>query len=262
MPAFADTPHHQDSRPLDAAVQDTRLGGGDAGSLPRHVAIIMDGNGRWAKQRGLPRVLGHRQGATAVRRLVEHAARRQLGVITLYSFSTENWKRSHDEVADLMGLLRHYLKNELATLTRNQIRLRVIGDRSVLASDLQALIAEAEARTAGNERLLLQLAVSYGGRQDLVQAARKLAEGVAAGRLSAEDIDEDALASALSTSGTCDPDLVIRTSGEQRLSNFLLWESAYAEFYFTPVLWPDFDASEMDRALDVYSERHRRFGGR
>lgn len=261
MPAFADTPQHQAAPPTQSAQQDSCLLGERAG-VPRHVAIIMDGNGRWAKKRGLPRVLGHRQGAKAVRCVVEEAAQRGIEVVTLYSFSTENWKRSHDEVSDLMGLLRHYLKHELQTLSANQIRLRVIGDRSALASDLQALIADVEAQTAGNSRLLLQLAVSYGGRQDLVEAARSLAEAVAAGRLSPQEIDESSLASHLSTCGTCDPDLVIRTSGEQRLSNFLLWESAYAEFYFTPVLWPDFDAAELDRALEAFSERSRRFGGR
>ncbi len=262
MPAFADTPHSADL----AASQAPRKQGDEACSQqaarPRHVAIIMDGNGRWAQQRGLPRVVGHRQGAKAVRQVVEHAAQLGLEVVTLYSFSTENWKRSQDEVSDLMGLFRHYLNHELDTLTRNDIRLKVIGDRSALAGDLQALIARTEAKTANNKRLTLQLAVSYGGRQDLVQAAKDLAQAVADGRLRPDQIDEQCLADHLSTYGTCDPDLVIRTSGEQRLSNFLLWESAYSEFYFTPVLWPDFGAEALDTALLAYGERHRRFGGR
>lgn len=262
MPAFADP-----QQPADlAASQAPRKQGdetcGQEAASPRHVAIIMDGNGRWAQQRGLPRVVGHRQGAKAVQRVVEHAAQKGLEVVTLYSFSTENWKRSQDEVSDLMGLFRHYLNFELETLIRNDIRLRVIGDRSALAGDLQTLIAEAEAKTANNTRLTLQLAVSYGGRQDLVRAAQELAQAVADGRLRPDQIDEQSLRDHLSTGGMCDPDLVIRTSGEQRLSNFLLWESAYAEFYFTPVLWPDFGAEELDQALCAYGERHRRFGGR
>ncbi len=262
MPAFADPQH-----PADLAASQVPRKHGDKAcgqevASPRHVAIIMDGNGRWAQQRGLPRVVGHRQGAKAVRQVVEHAARQGLDAVTLYSFSTENWKRSQDEVSDLMGLFRHYLNYELATLIRNGIRLRVIGDRSALASDLQSLIAQAEAKTASNTGLTLQLAVSYGGRQDLVRAAQELAQAVADGRLRPDQIDEQSLADHLSTQGMCDPDLVIRTSGEQRVSNFLLWESAYAEFYFTPVLWPDFGAEELDRALLAYGERHRRFGGR
>lgn len=227
---------------------------------PAHVAIIMDGNGRWAKARGLPRTAGHKRGAEAVRRTVEAA--RELGVsyLTLYAFSSENWKRPAGEVTDLMGLLRLYLRNEVANLHKNGIRLRVIGDRSRLSADINALIDESETKTAANTSLTLVLALSYGGRQEIVRAARKLAEDVAAGRMAAADIDESAFGARLFTADIPDPDLLIRTSGEQRISNFLLWQAAYAEFVFTDVLWPDFGREHLEDAIRDFHGRERRYG--
>ena len=227
---------------------------------PVHVAIIMDGNGRWAKARGLPRGAGHKRGAEAVRRTVEAA--RQMGVsyLTLYAFSAENWKRPTDEVSDLMGLLRLYLRNEVNNLHKNQIRLRVIGDRSRLGPDIVALIEASEAKTAANGALTLVLALSYGGRQEIVRAARSLAAEVAAGALAVEDIDEAALTARLFTADIPDPDLIIRTSGEKRISNFLLWQSAYAEFVFSDILWPDFGKAQLEDAIRDFHGRERRYG--
>jgi undecaprenyl diphosphate synthase len=227
---------------------------------PTHVAIIMDGNGRWAKARGLPRTAGHKRGAEAVRRTVEAA--RELGVsyLTLYAFSSENWKRPAGEVTDLMGLLRLYLRNEVKNLDRNGIRLKVIGDRNRLGPDIVRLIEESEARTAGNTALTLLLALSYGGRQEIVEAARSLAREVAEGRLSPDRVDEEALGARLTTAGIPDPDLIIRTSGEQRISNFLLWQGAYAELVFMDTLWPDFGRSELEAAIRDFHGRDRRFG--
>ncbi|WP_096702799.1 isoprenyl transferase [Magnetospirillum sp. 15-1] len=227
---------------------------------PVHVAIIMDGNGRWAKSRGLPRTAGHKRGAEAVRRAVEAA--RELGVsyLTLYAFSSENWKRPAGEVTDLMGLLRLYLRNEVNNLHKNGIRLKVIGDRSRLGADIVRLIEDSEAKTAGNTALTLLLALSYGGRQELVAAARHLARDVAEGRLSPEAVDEDAINARLSTAGIPDPDLIIRTSGEQRISNFLLWQGAYAELVFMDTLWPDFGRTELEAAIREFHGRDRRFG--
>jgi len=227
---------------------------------PVHVAIIMDGNGRWAKSRGLPRTAGHKRGAEAVRRAVEAA--RELGVsyLTLYAFSSENWKRPAGEVTDLMGLLRLYLRNEVNNLHKNGIRLKVIGDRSRLGADIVRLIKDSEAKTAGNTALTLLLALSYGGRQELVAAARDLARDVAEGRLSPEAVDEDAINARLSTAGIPDPDLIIRTSGEQRISNFLLWQGAYAELVFMDTLWPDFGRTELEAAIREFHGRDRRFG--
>ena len=227
---------------------------------PTHVAIIMDGNGRWAKARGLPRTAGHKRGAEAVRRTVEAA--RELGVsyLTLYAFSSENWKRPAGEVTDLMGLLRLYLRNEVANLHKNGIRLRDIGDRSRLSADINDLITESEAQTAANTALTLVLALSYGGRQEIVLAARRLAAAVAAGTLSVDAIDEDALSARLFTADIPDPDLLIRTSGEQRISNFLLWQAAYAEFVFTDVLWPDFGREHLEAAIRDFHGRERRYG--
>lgn len=227
---------------------------------PVHVAIIMDGNGRWAKARGLPRTAGHKRGAEAVRRTVEAAREMGVSYLTLYAFSSENWKRPTGEVTDLMGLLRLYLRNEVANLHKNGIRLRVIGDRSRLSRDINALIDESEAKTADNTALTLVLALSYGGRQEIAEAARRLAQDVAMGRLDAAAIDEDAVAARLYTAGIPDPDLLIRTSGEKRISNFLLWQSAYAEFVFTDVLWPDFDRTHLEDAIRDFHGRERRYG--
>jgi undecaprenyl diphosphate synthase len=227
---------------------------------PRHVAIIMDGNGRWAKARGLPRAAGHRQGAEAVRRTVAGTIELGISYLTLYGFSSENWKRPVTEVEDLMGLLRRYLQAEIAELHKKGIRLRVIGERSRLPRDIVRLIAEAEARTAGMDRLNLIMAISYGGRQDIVAAARRLAEEAVAGRLDPSAIDAQRLAAALSTRGIPDPDLVIRTSGEQRISNFLLWQSAYSELVFVDKLWPDFGKEDLAEAIREFQRRDRRYG--
>ena len=227
---------------------------------PHHVAIIMDGNGRWAKARGLPRVAGHRRGADAVRRVVRGAGELGIPVLTLFAFSTENWTRPADEVNDLMGLLRHYLRGEIAELHQQGVRLRVIGDRARLAPDIVTLIDNAEQLTRDNARLTLIVALSYGGRDDIVRAARKLAEDVAAGRVKSADIDEARLSSALFTAGIPDPDLLIRTSGEQRISNFLLWQLAYTELVFIDTLWPDFGRADLERAITDYHGRERRYG--
>ncbi|OJX81327.1 isoprenyl transferase [Magnetospirillum sp. 64-120] len=227
---------------------------------PVHVAIIMDGNGRWAKARGLPRTAGHKRGAEAVRRTVEAAREMGVSYLTLYAFSSENWKRPAGEVTDLMGLLRLYLRNEVSNLHKNGIRLRVIGDRTRLSADINALIDESEAKTAANTALTLVLALSYGGRQEIVCAARRLAEQVAAGKISPDDIDEAAFGANLFTADIPDPDLLIRTSGEQRISNFLLWQAAYAEFVFTDVLWPDFGREHLEEAVRAFHGRERRYG--
>ncbi|WP_341702491.1 isoprenyl transferase [Ferrovibrio sp.] len=228
---------------------------------PRHVAIIMDGNGRWAKARGLPRNLGHRQGVDAVREVVR--ACRGLGIqyLTLYAFSSENWKRPQTEVAGLMDLLRLYIRRELNELASAGVRIRVIGDRSRLAADIIELIAEAENRTAENRILTLVIALSYGGQDEIVSACRRIAERVAAGTLDPDRIDADIVAANLHTTGIPDPDLVIRTSGEQRLSNFLLWQSAYSELIFVDKLWPDFGQSDLAAAVGEFQRRDRRYGG-
>lgn len=228
--------------------------------VPRHMAIIMDGNGRWAKARGLPRAAGHKAGAEAVRRSVECAREMGIGYLTLYAFSAENWKRPMGEVTDLMGLLSLYLRREIANLHRNGIRFQVIGDRSRLSPDIVKLITEAELQTKDNPSMTLILALSYGGRQEIVAAAKRLAAEVLEGTRSLDQIDEDALEGALYTAGVPDPDLIIRTSGEQRMSNFLLWQSAYSELVFVDVLWPDFGRDDIERALDDYNRRERRFG--
>ncbi|TDP48073.1 undecaprenyl pyrophosphate synthetase [Zavarzinia compransoris] len=231
-------------------------------ALPRHVAVIMDGNGRWAKARLLPRVVGHQRGSEAVRRVVEAAADFNIEYLTLYAFSSENWKRPEAEIGDLMGLLRLYLRRDLAELHANGVRIRVIGDRARLAPDILGLIDQAESKTRDNRRLTVTLAISYGGQAEIVRAARSLAEDVAAGRLAPAAIDEALFASRLETAGIPDPDLVIRTSGEKRLSNFLLWQAAYAEFIFVDTLWPDFGREELASALREYQQRDRRFGAR
>ena len=232
-------------------------------ALPQHIAIIMDGNGRWAKERGVSRVRGHSEGAEALRRLLDACNTRPfIKFITLYAFSTENWNRSPDEVNDLMNLLRHYIKREAATLHENGVRMRFIGDRSSLANDIQADLAEVETLTAANTRLTVTIALSYGGRQEITDAMRRVAEKVAAGTLKPSDITEATVTSHLHTAGIPDPDLLIRTGGEERLSNFLLWQSAYTELYFSELLWPDFAAEHLDKAIESFSQRERRFGTR
>jgi undecaprenyl diphosphate synthase len=228
--------------------------------LPRHVAIIMDGNGRWARARALPRIAGHRRGGEAVRRTV--AAAQQLGIpyLTLFGFSSENWRRPIGEVHDLMALLRHYLRGEIADLHKNGIRLRVIGHLSRLAPDIVDLIAEAEALTRGNSAINLTIALSYGGRAEIVAAARAIAEQAASGLLDPAEVTEELLARHLFTADLPDPDLLIRTSGEQRISNFLLWQCAYAELVFTKTLWPDFSKDDLEQAIDEYCGRDRRYG--
>jgi undecaprenyl diphosphate synthase len=228
--------------------------------MPRHIAIIMDGNGRWARSRGLPRVAGHRRGAEAVRRTVGAAGELGIPYLTLFGFSSENWKRPHEEVGDLMGLLRHYLRGEIAELHKNGVRLRVIGELSRLAADLVTLIGNAEALTRDNRGINLTIALSYGGRAEIVAATRAIAAEAAAGRLAVEAIDEDLIAGHLFTAELPDPDLLIRTSGEQRISNFLLWQCAYAELVFTKTLWPDFGRSDLEQAIADYSGRERRYG--
>jgi undecaprenyl diphosphate synthase len=232
----------------------------DCAVTPRHIAIIMDGNGRWAQARGLPRIAGHRQGAEAVRRSVE--ACREMGVsyLTLFAFSSENWKRPASEVDDLMGLLRLYLRREIAELAKNDVRLKIIGDRSRLSEDIRALIQEGEARTRQNTGLTLVIAISYGAQAEIVQAARLLAAAHKRGEVDLEEIDENMFSRFLYTDSLPDPDLVIRTSGEQRLSNFMLWQSAYAELLFMDVFWPDFDKQCLIRAIASFNARDRRFG--
>ncbi|MGD9615676.1 MAG: isoprenyl transferase [Alphaproteobacteria bacterium] len=228
--------------------------------LPRHVAIIMDGNGRWAQARGLPRIAGHRQGADAVRRTLVAAGELGIPYLTLFGFSSENWKRPPDEVEALMGLLRHYLRSEIAELHRHGVRLRVIGQRDRLAGDIAAMIRNAEALTRDNDRMNLTVALSYGGRAEIVAAARAIAAEVMDGRLALDSIDEVAIGRRLFTSELPEPDLLIRTSGEQRISNFLLWQCAYAELVFTKTLWPDFGRADLEQAVADYGGRERRYG--
>lgn len=227
---------------------------------PRHVAIIMDGNGRWATARGLPRVAGHRRGAEAVRRTVSAAADLGIEYLTLFGFSSENWKRPIEEVDDLMGLLRHYLRGEIAELHRNGVRLRVIGRRERLPVDIVTLINNSEELTRDNSRLQLTVALSYGGRDEIASAARQIAEAVRSGALAPDQIDEACFARYLFTADLPDPDLLIRTSGEQRISNFLLWQTAYSEFVFTDTLWPDFSKEDLLRAVEDFNGRERRYG--
>tara|TARA_R110000868_G_scaffold51855_1_gene164057 strand:+ start:21877 stop:22617 length:741 start_codon:yes stop_codon:yes gene_type:complete len=232
----------------------------DLQAVPRHVAIIMDGNGRWAQQRGKIRTMGHRAGVDAVRRTVEAAADLGIEYLTLYGFSTENWKRPESEVSDLMGLLRLFIKRELATLHKNGVRIRIIGDRSRFDDDICVLLGDSEERTQDNTRLNLTIALSYGARAEITDAVRQIAQRVAKGEIQPEAIDEKMVEAHLETAGTPDPDLLIRTSGEQRISNFLLWQSAYTEFVFDQVLWPDFGREHLEKAIEKFSERERRFG--
>jgi undecaprenyl diphosphate synthase len=227
-----------------------------------HVAIIMDGNGRWAAARRLPKLAGHREGAKAVRRTIEAATRNDVQWLTLYAFSSENWRRPAAEISDLTGLLRYYVRNEIKEFHAEGIRLHIIGDRSRFDPDIQHDLAAAEELTRNNTRLNMVVALSYGARAEIAAAARALATDVQHGRLSPEDIDEQTLSNRLFTQGIPDPDLIIRTSGEQRLSNFLLWQAAYAEFVFLDVLWPDFSLEHFTAALSEFSRRNRRFGAR
>ncbi len=233
-----------------------------SGTVPAHVAIIMDGNGRWAAARGLPRAAGHRAGAQAVRRAIQAAVDHGVSWLTIYAFSSENWRRPASEVLDLTGLLRHYLRHELASLEREGVRLRTLGDRARFDDDIREELARAEQRTAANGRLNLNVALSYGGRDEIVAAARAVAAAARDGRLDPAALDEAGFARHLWTCGMPDPDLVIRTSGERRISNFLLWQSAYAELVFLDVLWPDFAEEHFQAALAEFSQRQRRFGAR
>jgi undecaprenyl diphosphate synthase len=229
-------------------------------AAPVHVAIIMDGNGRWAKARGLPRTVGHQRGAEAVRRTVRGAAELGIRYLTLFGFSSENWKRPAAEIDDLMGLLRLYLRGEIAELDRNGVRLRVVGERERLGPEIVRLIEDAEERTRSNARLNLTVALSYGGRAEIARAARLIAAAVKAGEIEVGDIDETCFARYLLTAGIPDPDLLIRTSGEQRISNFLLWQSAYTELLFLDRLWPDFSKDDLEDAVREFSRRDRRYG--
>jgi undecaprenyl diphosphate synthase len=234
---------------------------GDAGA-PSHVAIIMDGNGRWATRHGKARAQGHRKGADAVREAIEGAVECGVQYLTLYAFSSENWNRPADEVSDLMGLLKLYLQREIKTLHKQGIRLRVIGRRDRLSGDIVSMIDRAEEKTHANTRMTLIIALSYGSREEIVMAARELAEKAMRGEILPEQIDETAVSNALWTHDIPDPDLIIRTSGEQRLSNFLLWQAAYAEFSFPELLWPDFTKADFRHAVEDFLGRTRRFGAR
>jgi undecaprenyl diphosphate synthase len=228
---------------------------------PRHVAIIMDGNGRWAHERSLPRSEGHRQGVEAVRRAVRAAIELGIEYLTIYSFSAENWSRPADEVSDLLGLLKRFIQRDVADMHGAGVKVRVIGERADLSSDIAALIDQTERLTRDNTKLTLVVAFNYGSRQEIARAARGLAEEVKAGRLRPEEITPEAISRSLYASDVPDPDLLIRTSGEQRLSNFLLWQCAYCEFVFVPEHWPDFSREILERALSEFRRRDRRFGG-
>ncbi|MDI1345719.1 MAG: isoprenyl transferase [Pseudolabrys sp.] len=230
-------------------------------AVPRHVAIIMDGNGRWAAAHGLPRVEGHRRGVEVLRRTIRAAGEIGIKIITIFSFSSENWSRPAAEVGELMGLLRRFIRNDLAELHRSGVRVRIIGERAGLAADIGRLLVEAEELTKDNTGLTLVVAFNYGARQEIARAARRIAEDVAQGRLKPADVTIDSVGGYLDTADLPDPDLIIRTSGEQRLSNFLLWQSAYSELVFVPVNWPDFDRAVFEGAIREYQQRERRFCG-
>ena len=229
--------------------------------VPQHIAIILDGNGRWAKSKGMPRNYGHAQGSKNVERICEEAWRMGIKYLTVYAFSTENWNRPDSEVSALMTLLRNYMKTCLKTAAKNDMKIRVIGDIQPLDDDIKNRISELESATVNNGGLNFTIALKYGSRDELKRAARKMARDCADGKLEADDIDESVFESYLDTHGIPDPDLMIRTSGEQRLSNYLLWQLAYSEFYFTDVPWPDFTKEELVKAIEEYNHRHRRFGG-
>lgn len=243
------------------SAETARIAAEDGGTPPRHVAIIMDGNGRWATQRSWPRLVGHRRGAERVKQIVRACPDLGVNWLTVYAFSTENWKRSTEEVLGLMKIFRRYIQREADGLSSEGVRMRFIGNRQQLDPKLQELMAGIEARTAGNTRLNLTVAINYGGRDELVRASARLAEKIAAGQFEGRAPTERDLHDCLDTAGHPDPDLVIRTSGETRTSNFLLWQAAYAEYEFTPTLWPDFTPDHLARILDRFGLRHRRFGG-
>ena len=249
--------------PPASVMQSLREGAplGAPGDAPPHVAIIMDGNGRWAKARGLPRSLGHRAGVAALKRVVEGAPALGIDRLTVFGFSTENWRRPAGEVSELMRLLKTYVRSDLDRLRREGVRVHILGRRTGLPADILETIEHAEASTAHNDRFHLQVAFNYGGQQDILDAARSFAEAVKAGRAQPEDLTSDLFQGYLSTSDSPPPDLIIRTSGERRLSNFLLWEAAYAEFVFQDVLWPDYGPGELKAALDEFRSRERRYGG-
>jgi undecaprenyl diphosphate synthase len=248
-------------KPYPARAGTRPEGAGPGPSVPRHVAIIMDGNGRWAKARGLPRSAGHRAGAEAARKALRATAEAGVECLTLYAFSSENWRRPAAEISDLTGLLRFYVQRELESLHKEGIRLRVLGDHTAFEADVAQLVDKAIAKTAANDRMTLAIALNYGARNELVQATRRMAEQVTEGRLSPAQIDEARIEAALDTHDLPPLDLLIRTSGEQRLSNFLLWQAAYAELLFVDTLWPDFDEAAMRAALAEYARRERRYGG-
>lgn len=229
--------------------------------IPKHVAIILDGNGRWAKKRLMPRTYGHTQGAKNVERICEEAWRMGIKYLTVYAFSTENWKRPEDEIDAIMKILRNYLKNCLSISEKNDMRVRVIGDRSRLSEDIVAAISELEEKSKNNQGLNFQVALNYGSRDEIIRAVKQAVSKVQNGELSVDEIDEACFAGYLDTYDIPDPELMIRTSGEQRLSNYLLWQLAYAEFYFTDVLWPDFNKEELEKAIWYFNKRERRFGG-
>ena len=247
--------------PAPSANADPQSGLSDGPAPLRHVAIIMDGNGRWAKARGLPRKEGHKAGVEAARRAVEAARDLGLSHLTLYSFSTENWRRPAGEVRDLMGLLRQFIGDDLPKLKKEGCKVVIIGDRENLTPDLKALVKRAEKETEANNTFVLQIAFNYGGRDEIARAARAAAKAVQAGKLKPEDINEETFSRFLDTMNVPDPDLVIRTSGEKRISNYLIWQAAYAEYVFLDVLWPDFDKQALAGAIEEYCRRERRYGG-
>ncbi len=229
--------------------------------MPRHVAIILDGNGRWAKAKGMPRNYGHAEGAKTVEVICEEAYKMGIQYLTVYAFSTENWNRPADEVDALMKLLRNYMKNCLKTAEKNRMCVRIIGDKTKLDEDLQARIAELENATKDNDGLHFQVAINYGGRDELLRAMGRVQAKIAAGEIALESVNEETINACLDTAGLPDPDLLIRTCNEQRISNFLLWQLAYTEFYFTPVAWPDFTKEELIKAVQAYNHRDRKYGG-
>lgn len=230
-------------------------------NVPQHIAIILDGNGRWAKKKGMPRNYGHAEGSKNVERICEDAYKMGVKYLTVYAFSTENWKRPKDEVDTLMNLLRSYMKTCLKTAEKNRMRVRVLGDKTALDEDIRKRIAELETATKDNDGLCFQIALNYGSRDEILRAIRKVCEDCKEGKMKSEEINESLFAAYLDTHDIPDPDLMIRTSGEQRLSNYLLWQLAYSEFYFTDVLWPDFTKDELAKAIEFYNSRDRRFGG-
>lgn len=232
----------------------------DTWKIPKHVAIILDGNGRWAKAKGMPRNMGHIQGAKTVEVICEEAYKMGIEYLTVYAFSTENWNRPADEVDALMKLLRNYMKTCLKTAEKNRMCVRVIGEKSKLDDDIRTRIAELEEATKNNDGLKFTIAINYGGRDEITRAVRVLADKVADGQIKASDITEETIADTLDTHGLPEPDLLIRTCNEQRISNFLLWQLAYTEFYFTPVAWPDFSKEELEKAVEAYNHRNRKFG--